>query len=69
MNDNLKSEAMGTSVPVLANAIALGARVIFEIGGNDISNTVGNKLATMAYLHDAFAARLQANFSHLTGAR
>lgn len=69
MNENQKTQALAASVPVLANAIALGARVVHEIGGNDISNTVGKKLATLPYLHEAFAARLQANFSHLTGAR
>lgn len=60
MSDNIQQKALQRSnVPLLANAIELGAKGILAASGNAITNTVGGKPLTEAFLHSAIAGRMQ----------
>lgn len=53
---------------VLANLLEIGGQIISSIAGNDIANSIQGKPITSAYLHEAMAARVQANVTANTGA-
>ncbi len=58
-NEILQNALQRSNVPLLANAIELGAEAIIEVAGNAITNTVDGQAVTPAYLHSALAARVQ----------
>ncbi len=55
----VQQELMRSNVPLLANAVELGAEAIIEVAGNAIANTVGGDPLTPAFLHSTLAARVQ----------
>lgn len=59
MNEILQKGLLRSNVPVLANALELGAGAIMNVAGNAITNTVDGQELTPAFLHSALAARVQ----------
>lgn len=58
-NEVLQKALLRANVPLLANAIELGAEGIIQVAGNAITSTVDGQALTPAYLHSALAARVQ----------
>lgn len=58
-NEILQKGLQRSNVPLLANAIEMGAEAILEVAGNAITNTVDGQPLTPAFLHSALAARVQ----------
>ena len=59
MSNSIQQKALQRSnVPLLANAIELGAKGILEVAGNAITNTVGGKPLSESFLHSAIAGRM-----------
>lgn len=58
-NEILQQGLQRSNVPLLANAIELGAQGILDVAGNAITNTVDGQPLTPAFLHSALAARVQ----------
>lgn len=60
MSNSIQQKALQRSnVPLLANAIELGAQGILAVAGNAITNTVDGKPLTEAFLHSAISGRMQ----------
>jgi hypothetical protein len=59
MNEILQKGLLRSNVPVLANALELGAGGIMNVAGNAITNTVDGQELNPAFLHSALAARIQ----------
>lgn len=55
----LQTGLQRSNVPLLANAIELGACAILKVAGNSIANTVDDKPLNAAFLHSALAAKIQ----------
>ena len=64
MNDILQKGLLRANVPLLANALELGAGAIMNVVGNAITNTVDGQELTPAFLHSALAARMQTLITH-----
>ncbi len=58
-NEILHRGLLRSNVPLLANAIELGANAINDVAGNAISNVVDGELLNPTFLHSALAARMQ----------
>ena len=58
-NEILQKGLLRSNVPLLANAIELGAQSIHDVAGNAVTNTVDGEPLTPAFLHSALAARMQ----------
>lgn len=58
-NEILQKGLQRSNVPLLANALELGAQSIQNVAGNAITNTVDGQPLTPAFLHSALAARVQ----------
>lgn len=58
-NEVLQKALLRANVPLLANAIELGAEGIIQVAGNAITSTVDGQALTPAFLHSALAARVQ----------
>jgi hypothetical protein len=58
-NPILQKGLLRSNVPLLANAIELGAGAIIEVAGNAIANVVDGDPLSPAFLHSALAARMQ----------
>ncbi|WJJ55176.1 hypothetical protein [Xanthomonas phage RTH11] len=58
-NQVLQKALQRSNVPLLANAIELGAQGILEVAGNAITDSVDGEPMTAAFLHSALAARMQ----------
>ncbi len=64
---NIQQKALQRSnVPLLANALELGAQGILQVAGNAITNTVDGKPLTPAFLHSALAGRVQSLINNNT---
>lgn len=55
----VQQELLRSNVPLLANAVELGAEAIIQVAGNAITNTVDGQPITPAFLHSSLAARVQ----------
>ena len=55
----VQQELLRSNVPLLANAVELGAEAIINVSGNAITNTVSGEPLTPAFLHSTLAARVQ----------
>lgn len=55
----VQQELLRSNVPLLANAVELGAEAIIQVAGNAITNTVDGQPVTPAFLHSSLAARVQ----------
>lgn len=58
-NEALKKALLESNVPLLANAIELGAEAILDIAGNATSSVVDGQQVSRPYLHSAIGAKLQ----------
>ena len=65
--ENSKVAMRDTNLAVLSNLLELGGQIVIGIAGNDIANCIQGKPITSAYLHEAMAARVQANLAATTG--
>lgn len=58
-NEIVQQSLLRSNVPLLANAVELGAQAIINVAGNAITNTVDGQPLTPAFLHSSLAARVQ----------
>lgn len=58
-SETVQQELLRSNVPLLANAIELGAEAIINVAGNAITNSVGGEPLTPAFLHSTLASRVQ----------
>lgn len=66
--ENTQVAIRDSNLAVLTNLLELGGQVIAGIAGNDIANSIQGTPITSAYLHEAMAARVQANVTANSGA-
>lgn len=64
---DVKTQARNENLAVLSNAVELGSRVILEIAGNEVSNSIDGEEITLSQLNNAMAARLKAALAPATG--
>ncbi len=69
MNIDNQNALRDSNLAVLANVVELASQIVMNVAGNDIANTLGGQPVTPAYLHEAVAARVQANLTPFTGDR
>ncbi len=61
--NELDPEKYNSTVTVLANAVELVSRVIKEIAGNDISDTINNQTLTLGEMNQIALAKFQSNLN------
>lgn len=66
--ENTQVAVRDSNHAVLTNLLELAGQVITGIAGNDIANSIQGTPITSAYLHEAMAARVQANVTANCGA-